>query len=110
DGYSAETWADSCKLSTNRSSIAQSWLKKWSCDLRKMRQDSSLRNRASYRINLTTNAYSPVTAPELCLIRDIGNACVSQINGRMDGVDRVLVHDLCSKAAYLTLTQPVLRN
>jgi hypothetical protein len=106
-GLNGLKWADACRLTHTRESVAEHWLGDWSVDIHNLTLDRELRNVASYRPNLFSNAYDPISSDDLSLVLNASRACILGQNGQIDEdeIDVALMADLCHKAGELTCGQ-----
>lgn len=95
-GRDGNTWVTAIS-GTNITPI--SWAADWAIDLKTLKQDSRIRNIATYQADLDSNAYLPVRNAELDFVRTLSLASVSEAPGGLSGIDLHLAGDLCRKAA-----------
>ena len=100
-GLSASEWAEACSATGSLDAIAQNWLENWSIDLSKVGNDRLLRNEASYRPDLHSNAMDCLIQSDVEFVGSMGALCVPAGSGYLDDLDIMLIVDLCRKACEL---------
>src|ERR1041384_1077116 len=100
-GLSASEWAEACSATGSLDAIAQNWLGHWSIGLSKAGHDRLLRNEASYRPDLHSNAMDCLIQSDVEFVSSMGGLCVPAGAGYLDDLDVMLMFDLCRKACEL---------
>ncbi len=85
--------------------IGEHWIKNWSIDLHSLHVDRNLRNEASYRPNLRSDALALASRQDLRFVMDVSYATSPLSGGEFDVVDRAVINDFCRKS-YKLLNDP----
>lgn len=93
-GYSANEWATFANSQPQAQSSIAHWLSNWSVDLTALRRDSTARNIASYRADLTANSFNRLEDRDLTTILALCDLSHSVANGRVEPLDQILLWDM----------------
>jgi hypothetical protein len=102
-GLTGEDWAEACGATSTATlqDIAEYWVSDWTVDLSTLSRDRRLRNEASYRPNLRSDALDLTSEADLRFVRDVCAASIPIDHGEFDVVDRAIVYDLFKKSYQL---------
>ncbi len=103
-GLTGDEWASASGAGI--AAVAEYWIKNWSIDLHSLIADTELRNEASYRPNLRSNALGSMSESDLRFVRDMSFASSPLDQGQFDIVDRAVINDLCRKSYRLLYDPP----
>lgn len=98
--FSKIDWVESCcQSAAMRESLAGHWAQNWSIDLKSIAIDQGTRNKASYGVDLSQNAFAPLSAEDLRLIMLIHKSWLGIDQGSVDELDLCLINDFVNKSA-----------
>ncbi len=93
---SGSEWADACGVSAkNKPLIITDWMQNWSIDLKRLKDDSDIRNIASYQVHLNSDTHEPLKQSEFNFIKILVSSWSDGGSGFLDWIDLVLIAHLC---------------
>lgn len=97
-------WLELCRATSGLTDIASHWLTTWSFDLTQLYDDKKARDEATYRPELSGQAFTPLLRKDLELVQNASRGCLHIESDGSTPSQTALVADLCRASADFRFT------